>query len=112
MTKHRLFSSAAIAAKMRSYRPRRRKALKPTGGPRPICRICVEKLARPNLDKCCCGCARAIGLLPPLPRATDPRSLSYSPDPVFRIAADLQRPRPAIPRVIDGVEFLIVWNGA
>lgn len=75
------------------------------------CRKCGYRIARGGLDRCCVQCARASGILPPLP--PDRAKYAVRKDvPKVWVPSEWQQPRPAIRKVIDGVEFAVVWDGA
>jgi hypothetical protein len=76
------------------------------------CRVCGWRIARGGLDRCCMRCARAVGVLPPRPVSFKDADLAVPVHPSQRIPSHWQERRPAIPRVIEGREYLVMWDGS
>ncbi len=60
-----------------------------------LCRVCQIRYARARMDDCCMQCAVPVDAKPP-----------------EIVKPEWQQPRPPIPRVIEGVEYFVMWDGS
>jgi hypothetical protein len=95
---------------MASFRPRKKRIRAHHG--HGACRVCGWRIARGGLDRCCVSCARQNGILPPFPPHYRKLAAAAQATQEQRIRPEWQQPRPPIPRVIEGREYLVMWDGS
>ena len=72
------------------------------------CKVCNVRRVRIGLQEHCIRCARETGILPP---ARFPQRDAWRRPIGRQVNPKHLKPRPSYARVVDGIEYEVVWSG-